>query len=79
MEKEGIVHRDIKPENIMVCRDGTFKPLDFGIARHLAKTSITSTEAPFGPHTAGYAAPEPFRNLKKEVDIRADLSLLSVL
>ncbi len=79
MEKEGIVHRDIKPENIMVCRDGTFKLLDFGIARHLAKTSITPTEAPFGPHTAGYAAPEQFRNLKKEVDIRADLFAIGVV
>jgi eukaryotic-like serine/threonine-protein kinase len=73
MERERIVHRDIKPENIMVCPDGSFKVLDFGIARHLAKTSITPTAAHFGPHTAGYAAPEQFRNLKKEIDIRTDL------
>jgi len=79
MEKEGIVHRDIKPENIMVCPDGSFKLLDFGIARHLAMTSLTPTEARFGPHTAGYAAPEQFRNLKKEIDIRADLFAIGVV
>ncbi len=79
MEKEGIVHRDIKPENIMICDDGTFKLLDFGIARHLAKTSITPTDAHFGPHTAGYAAPEQFRNLKKKVDIRTDLFAIGVV
>lgn len=78
-ENENIVHRDIKPENIMVCPDGTFKVIDFGIARHLSKTSITPTEAHFGPHTAGYAAPEQFRNLKKEIDIRADLFAIGVV
>jgi len=79
MEKEGIVHRDIKPENIMICDDGTFKLLDFGIARHFARTSITPTDAHFGPHTAGYAAPEQFRNLKKKVDIRTDLFAIGVV
>lgn len=79
MEEQKIVHRDIKPENIMVCPDGSFRLLDFGIARHLAKTSITPTEAHFGPHTAGYAAPEQFRNLKKKIDIRADLFAIGVV
>lgn len=79
MEKERIVHRDIKPENIMACGDGTFRLLDFGIARHLAKTSLTPTEARFGPHTPGYAAPEQFRNIKKDVDIRADLFSVGVV
>jgi serine/threonine-protein kinase len=73
------VHRDIKPENIMVCTDGTFKLIDFGIARHLIKSSLTPTEAHFGPHTAGYAAPEQFRNLKKEIDIRTDLFAIGVV
>jgi serine/threonine-protein kinase len=79
MEKEGVVHRDIKPENIMVCDDGTFKLLDFGIARYLSRTSITPTDAHFGPHTAGYAAPEQFRNLKKKIDIRTDLFAIGVV
>jgi eukaryotic-like serine/threonine-protein kinase len=79
IEKENLVHRDIKPENIMVCPDGTFKLLDFGIARQLAKSSLTPTAAYFGPHTAGYAAPEQFRNLKKEIDIRTDLFAIGVV
>ena len=53
--------------------------MDFGIARHLEKPSITATDAHFGPHTPGYAPPEQFRNIKKEVDIRADLFSIGVL
>lgn len=79
LEKIPLVHRDIKPENIMVCSDGEFKLLDFGIARHLAKSSLTPTNAHFGPHTAGYAAPEQFRNLKKEIDIRTDLYAIGIV
>lgn len=79
LEKQQLVHRDIKPENIMICDNGSFWILDFGIARHLKRTSITATDAHFGPHTPGYAAPEQFRNVKKEIDIRSDLFSIGVL
>jgi eukaryotic-like serine/threonine-protein kinase len=72
-----IVHRDIKPENIMC--DGTdFWLLDFGIARHLALESLTPTVAHFGPRTWGYAPPEQCRNMKQDIDSRADLFALGV-
>jgi len=79
LEQQGLVHRDIKPENIVVDLSDSFWLLDFGIARHLGKTSITATAAHFGPHTAGYSAPEQFRNVKIHIDIRADLFSIGVI
>jgi serine/threonine-protein kinase len=42
-------------------------------------TSITATEEHFGPHTIGYAAPEQYRNIKPQIDSRADLFSLGVV
>ncbi|HEY8462425.1 MAG TPA: serine/threonine-protein kinase [Bacillota bacterium] len=78
LEKNRIVHRDIKPENIIIKKAGGICLLDFGIARLLSMPSLTLTKAHFGPCTPGYAAPEQFRNLKKEIDIRADLFSIGV-
>lgn len=77
-EKLGIVHRDIKPENIMLDSQGAFWLLDFGIARNLQQISLTATASPIGPCTPGYAPVEQFRNIKNEVDCRADLFGLGV-
>lgn len=79
IENKGIVHRDIKPENIIRADDGRIFFLDFGIARILGADSLTRTGSMMGPHTPGYAAPEQFNNLKKEIDSRADIFSLGVV
>jgi hypothetical protein len=50
-----IVHRDLKPSNILVGTD-IVRLLDFGIARHVDDTTMTSGEALIG--TVSYLAPE---------------------
>ncbi|MFJ8294423.1 serine/threonine-protein kinase [Streptomyces sp. NPDC094447] len=50
----GLIHRDLKPGNIIMAEDGP-RVLDFGIARALEATRLTSTGAAFG--TPGFLAP----------------------
>lgn len=73
-----IVHRDMKPENIIIAADGSAWILDFGLARHLDKVSLTATALPLGIFTPGYAPPEQFKNLKPDQDSRTDLFALGV-
>lgn len=77
-EAEHIVHRDIKPGNILCDQVGDFWLIDFGFARHLQLTSLTSSADQFGKCTPGYAPPEQFNNQKRDIDTRADLFALGV-
>lgn len=77
-EQVRIVHRDVKPDNIIAGDDGNYWLVDFGFARHLDMASLTATALPFGVGTPGYAPPEQFRNVKSEIDARADLFGLGV-
>lgn len=77
-ERINLVHRDIKPENIMIDQGGKIWILDFGIARHLNLSSLTPTGG-FGIGTIGYAPPEQYRNLKPEIDGRADLFAIGIV
>jgi formylglycine-generating enzyme required for sulfatase activity/tRNA A-37 threonylcarbamoyl transferase component Bud32 len=75
-----VVHRDLKPENVLLRRDGTWPGVpvvaDFGIAKVLGSESATRTQARMG--TAGYGAPEQFKNAK-EVGAEADVWALGML
>ena len=69
--RHGIVHRDIKPANVMLTRGGDVKVMDFGIARALADSGQTQTQASAVLGTAHYLSPEQARG--EIVDSRSDL------
>jgi serine/threonine protein kinase len=78
-EDASLVHRDIKPENIMVGLDEKIWVIDFGIVRILDQESLTATSRHFGLCTPGYGAPEQLRNLKSQIDTRADLFSVGIV
>jgi serine/threonine-protein kinase len=68
--EQGVVHRDLKPSNLMILKDGTLKLTDFGIAKDLDVTRLTSANCTVG--TAAYMSPEQCRgdpNLTHKSDL----------
>jgi serine/threonine protein kinase len=56
IHRRDIVHRDVKPSNLMLDEYGAIRLADFGIARLLGATRITTTHQAIG--TMAYIAPE---------------------
>jgi len=71
---QGVVHRDIKPGNVMLTDEGV-KILDFGLARFLDSSQITSAGSLLG--TASYISPEQIRC--EPADPRSDVWSLGII
>ena len=72
---QGVIHRDLKPSNLMIAKDGTLKLTDFGIAKDLDMTQLTSAHCAVG--TAAYMAPE--QCMAKKIGPQTDLYALGVV
>ena len=69
----GLVHRDVKPSNIRVAENDFAYLIDFGIARAVGESGLTSTGVAVG--TWAYMAPERFQS--GIADARADIYALT--
>ncbi len=74
--EHGVVHRDLKPSNLMILADGTLKLTDFGIAKDLNVTALTSANCAVG--TASYMSPEQCKG-ERDISPKSDLYSLGVV
>jgi serine/threonine-protein kinase len=72
--KVGLLHRDVKPSNILLDEDDFAYLIDFGIARALDETRLTSTGNAIG--TFHYMAPERLGEHPSD-DARVDIYALA--
>jgi serine/threonine protein phosphatase PrpC len=77
MHEKGVVHRDLKPQNIMICKDGTVRIMDFGIARATDMRRLTFVGFTPAMGTPDYMAPEQVKG--KRGDERTDLYSLGAM
>jgi hypothetical protein len=67
--RQQIIHRDVSPSNVMVCRDGTVKLLDFGVAKVAGQFDCDVTQSFRGKYA--YMAPEQVN--RQPIDRRVDV------
>lgn len=79
LKSQNIVHRDLKPSNIRVLPSGSPVIIDFGLARHLNLTDLTTTDFGAAIGTPKYFAPEQFVGTKRDIDHRTDLYAVGLL
>jgi serine/threonine-protein kinase len=77
LHQKGIAHRDIKPENIILCRDGTYRLIDFGLACTARSRRLTFAKFSSIMGTPDYIAPE--RAQGKRGDHRSDVYSLGAI
>ncbi len=75
LHSHGYVHRDLSPGNVRRTQSGEWKIMDPGLAKHLARPSITGL---FQPGTYGYMSPE-HTSPGKRMTPAADIYSLGVL
>jgi len=77
MHEKGVVHRDMKPQNVMICKDGTLRIMDFGIARASDMRRLTFVGFTPAMGTPDYMAPEQVKG--KRGDVRTDIYSLGAM
>src|ERR1700730_13896955 len=77
MHHNDVVHRDLKPTNVMLCRDGSLRILDFGIAMMGAMRRLTFGGFSARLGTPHYMAPEQIKGHRG--DARTDVYSLGAI
>ncbi len=73
--KKDIIHRDLKPQNIMIDKNGKVYITDFGLAKSLQETGLSTSGVVMG--TPQYLSPEQAKG--DNVDQRSDIYTLGII